>query len=126
MKSYWPRAFTLASLCVASAVAAVPSANAEGKFDGTWTFELVTKTGPCDRSYLGDVQVIDGALHLVAASSDTFSGRVTPSGAVTLTSTMGGSNGVGSGRVSGSSGSGSWHAEMQNGVCSGVWSARRN
>ena len=94
--------------------------------DGTWTIELVTKTGPCDQSYLGDVQVIDGALHLASASSDTFSGRVTPNGAVTLTSTMGGGNGVGSGRVSGSSGSGSWHAEMQNGVCSGVWSARRN
>jgi hypothetical protein len=113
-------------MCVASAVAAVPSANAEGKFDGTWTIELVTKTGPCDQSYLGDVQVIDGALHLAAASPDTFSGRVTTNGAVTLTSTMGGGNGVGSGRVSGNSGSGSWHAETQNGGCSGVWSARRN
>jgi hypothetical protein len=126
IKSHWTRAFVLASWCVASAVAAIPSANAEGKFDGTWTIELVTKTGPCDQSYLGDVQVIDGALHLASANSGTFSGRVTPSGAVTLTSTMGGGNGVGSGRVSGSSGSGSWHAETQNGACSGVWSARRN
>jgi hypothetical protein len=126
MRSHWTRAFILASTCIASALAAVPSANAEGKFDGTWTIELVTKTGPCDQSYLGDVQVIDRVLHLASASSGTFSGRVTPSGAVTLTSTMGGGNGVGSGRVSGSSGSGSWRAEMQNEVCSGVWSVRRN
>jgi len=126
MKSHCTRAFIFASVCVASAVAAVPSANAESKFDGTWTVELVTKTGPCDQSYRGEVQVIDGVLHYAAVGSDTFSGRVTPSGEVTVTATLGGSNsGVASGRISGSSGSGSWHAQLESGNCSGGWSTRR-
>jgi hypothetical protein len=119
------RAFILAATCVASAVAAVPSAHAESKFDGSWNVVVVTKSGPCQTyHFLG--QIIDGLLHYAAIGPNNLFGRVAPSGAVTVVASAGGSNGAASGRLSGSSGSGSWRVHLPNSVCSGDWSAQRD
>lgn len=119
------RALILASTCVASTVATVPSANAESKFDGAWSVAVVTKSGPCQTyRFLG--QIINGVLHYAAINSNNLFGRVASSGAVTVTASVGGTNGVASGRLSGSSGTGSWRVQLPNTFCSGDWSAQRD
>jgi hypothetical protein len=126
MISHYTRAAILASAVAASIFAAVPRANAESKFDGAWSVVIVTKSGPCVAQTHVVGQVIDGILHYAALSPSNFFGRVAPSGAVTVTASLGEGSGVASGRLSGSAGSGSWHLHNQSTACSGVWSAQRN
>ena len=58
------RLIIFATAFVASAIAANPSAKAEGKFDGRWSAVLVTKSGPCDAAYRGAVEVINGIVEV--------------------------------------------------------------
>jgi len=126
MIGYSTRGAILASAFAASMLAAVPSANAQSKFDGAWNIAIVTKSGGCTTYHLVG-QIINGILHYAALSSNNFFGRVAPSGAVTATGSVGETSGVASGRLSGSSGSGSWRLHTpQNAGCSGVWSAQRD
>lgn len=83
-----------------------------------------TKSGPCQPAYRGAVQIVDGVVD-VGTATNALSGLVSPDGAVRATGYMGSNYGVASGRLSGNSGSGTWHAHMQNGNCSGVWTAQR-
>ncbi len=116
----------LASACLTPGAFIAPNADADGKFDGRWTAVLVTESGPCAPSYRGEVQVMDGLVRIEGQSENSFSGRVSPSGAVTVMVSMGNSYGVGTGRLSSTSGGGKWHAKTDNGACAGTWSAERN
>ena len=119
------RLIIFATAFVASAIAANPSAKAEGKFDGRWSAVLVTKSGPCDAAYRGAVQVINGIVE-VEGANNVLSGRVSPNGSVTVRGSMGANlYGVAWGRLSGNSGGGRWRVHMQNWKCFGVWTARR-
>jgi hypothetical protein len=55
-------------------------------------------------------------------SAVTASGRVAEAGIISVTLSTGIKRAVGSGRLSGTSGSGTWRAAM----CSGTWTAQRN
>jgi hypothetical protein len=125
MISHSTRGAILASAFAALMVAAVPSANAESKFDGAWSIAIVTKAGAC-QNYHFVVQIINGVFHYAALSPNNYSGRVAPGGALSVTGSLGTTYGVASGRLSGSSGRGSWHLHMPDAVCSGVWSAQRD
>jgi hypothetical protein len=120
------RLIIFASAFVASAIAANPSAKAEGKFDGRWSAVLATKSGPCDAAYRGAVQVINGVVQVEGAPNNVLTGRVSPNGSVIVRGSMGANlNGVAWGRLSRYSGSGGWRVQMENGNCLGVWTARR-
>ena len=116
------RAAILASACLISIAAAVPNANAQGKFDGTWSGVLYTGSGPCAPSYRGVVQVVDGVVRI----GGTTAGRVSQTGSVTLQGSMAGLYAVATGRLSSNSGAGKWRAQVQNAPCSGTWSVQRN
>jgi hypothetical protein len=120
------RTVMLGTMFVASLIGAAPSAKAEGGFDSIWNAVLVTKSGPCEPSYRGQVRVTNGVVSVAGASQHNLSGRVSPTGSVTATASMGVSYGTATGKLSNNSGGGSWRAQMQNGACSGVWSARRD
>jgi hypothetical protein len=119
-----PTRLLIASLCVATVIATMPSANAAGKFDGMWSAVFRTKSGPCQPAYRGAVQVANGVIQ-VASTAGSLSGHVSRSGSVNATGYMGASTGVASGRVSGNFGSGTWRAHMEGGNCVGVWTAQR-
>ena len=101
----------------AASAAANPSANAEGKFDGRWSAVLATKSGPCNVAYRGAVQVINGIVQVEGAPNNVLSGRVSPSGSVTVRGALGANlYGIAWGRLSGNSGSGRWRVHMEGTV----------
>ena len=110
----------------AASAAANPSVKAAGKFDGRWSAVLATKSGSCDAAYRGAVQVINGIVQVEGAPNNVLSGRVSPSGSVTVRGALGANlYGIAWGRLSGNSGGGRWRLHMENGKFFGVWTARR-
>ncbi|MBV8915090.1 MAG: hypothetical protein JOZ05_18875 [Acetobacteraceae bacterium] len=119
------RALVFIGMCVAPAIAAAPSARAENPFDGRWNATLFTKSGPCQQSYRAEVQISAGIIRVPGDSQGALSGRVSPRGQVVVTGSLGPLSGVATGRLSGNSGAGTWRAKIQEGSCSGQWSAQR-
>src|SRR5438309_8293749 len=101
-----PSARALITTTVCATVAGAPSARAVSQFDGDWVTHGVTKTGACEPSFQLSGRIINGAANSLGAAF-----RVTPSGAVTLTISVGPNHGVATGRMSGASGSGIWRAQ---------------
>jgi hypothetical protein len=115
----------LASLCTAATVAAAPGANAGSRFDGRWSAVLRTQSGPCQPAYRGAVEVVNGVMVVAGVTAGNgLSGRVSPNGSVRATGYMGSNYGVASGRLSGIPAA-EPGARMENGNCSGVWTAQR-
>jgi hypothetical protein len=82
---------------VASIAAIVPNAKAGSSYDGPWTVNLFTKSGPCEPNYQFRGHISNGVASFAGANSTNFAGRVTPNGAVTVTVSGGGWLGSGSG-----------------------------
>ena len=122
MISDFTRPTILATACAASMVTLIANANAQNKFDGTWSVVLATNSGPCEQTYSGRVQIINGAVHFAGGS---VSGRVTASGAVSVTASMGEGWGVASGRLSTNSGQGIWRGQGGQKTCSGTWNTQK-
>jgi hypothetical protein len=92
-------------------------------FDGNWSVTAQTTGGSCDR-YLGyRLTIIDGRVRSRDATG--ASGRVTPSGDVSVTLRGRDSIVNGVGRLAASSGRGRWAARSPSGRCSGAWRAWR-
>jgi hypothetical protein len=91
-------------------------------FDGTWNLSANTTAGSCG-SYGFRVAVING--RVVSPGVGGVSGRVTPSGNVSVTVRQ--SSGIvsGAGRLSARSGTGRWTARGAAGRCIGYWQAQR-
>jgi hypothetical protein len=104
---------------VIAAAATIDTAHAASPFDGSWTVQINTHRGACDPSSSFGVQIHDGVV------SGAVTGRVSKSGAVTVSVSSGSSNANGSGHLSASSGGGSWRGVGSRGPCSGTWSASR-
>jgi hypothetical protein len=118
------RGLILAGATLAATLVVAPASNAETSFDGDWSINFVTKSGPC-QSYTGAGQIIDHVIHF--SGKGTFSGSVEPSGTVSMQFSVGPSHAVGVGELSSDSGKGTWHADVTEvSVCSGVWNAQRS
>jgi hypothetical protein len=118
------RGLILAGATLAVALVASPASNAETGFDGDWSINFVTKSGPCLQSYSGMGQIVNRVIYFTGTGS--FSGMVAPSGTVSMRFAVGPSRAVGVGELSSASGRGTWHADVTEvGICSGVWSAQR-
>jgi hypothetical protein len=95
------------------------SVNDSGIAFGSWAVQITTRRGACDPSSTFGVEIHDGVV------SGAAGGRVSKSGAVSVSVSSGGSYASGSGHLSTSSGGGSWHGVGSRGACSGTWVAGR-
>jgi hypothetical protein len=99
---------------------ALPAASAPS-YDGLWSVVIITNSGSCDRAYRYPIRISNGAVLNEGSSPATISGKVANNGSVTVTVSAGSKSAVGSGRLSGHVGAGSW----RGGDCAGVWEAEK-
>lgn len=112
----------IGALVAVSALTATPAATtAAPRFDGMWSVSIVTQKGDCDRGYRYPIRIANGTVVNGGNDPFTISGKVAPTGAITVTVSSGSKSAIGSGHLAGNSGEGSWHG----GACSGVWTAER-
>jgi hypothetical protein len=113
-------AYALIAATVTLAASATSNAAAP-RFDGMWSVSIVTEKGDCDRGYRYPIRISHGTLVNGGDDPFTISGKVLPTGAITVTVSHGDKSATGSGRLAGDGGEGVW----QGGSCSGTWSAER-
>jgi len=105
----------------ASAGFAATSSSTLPRYDGVWSVSIVTEKGTCDRGYRYPIRIENGVLANAGDAAFTITGKVAPTGSITVTVSHGSSSASGSGRLAGSIGEGSW----RGGECSGTWTAER-
>ncbi|HTV36874.1 MAG TPA: hypothetical protein VMF12_10640 [Xanthobacteraceae bacterium] len=111
-----------ALVAAAAIVTASASSNAAPpRYDGLWSVSIVTEKGDCDRGYRYPIRIANGALANGGSDPFTISGKVAPSGAITVIVSHGDKSATGSGRLAGDAGEGHW----TGGSCSGSWTAER-
>jgi len=104
------------------ALFAIPFATpaAAAGFDGEWSVQIESSNSACGSGASVAIDISNGQV-ASANSAVSASGRVADAGNISVTLVSGIKRAVGSGRLSGASGSGTWHAPM----CSGTWTAQR-
>jgi hypothetical protein len=110
----------LISTTVCATLAGAPSAQAASQFDGNWVGHGVTTSGPCLPNFPLSGRIVNGTTTYPGAAF-----QVAPSGAVTLTVTVGPNHASAKGRLSGASGVGTWQSQGPSGTCTGTWKAER-
>jgi hypothetical protein len=115
--------FLCKSAVVASRLAAFATAtpSSAATFDGDWNVQIASSSA----AYSGGASVSLGISEGHVASNNatvTASGRVAEAGDISVTLSSGLKRAVGTGRLSGTSGSGTWRATL----CSRTWTAQRN
>jgi len=98
---------------------------AASTFDGEWSVVIITEAGTCDRAYRYPVQVVNGELKYGGEAAVAISGRVDPSGKLNATIRRGEQSASGSGRLSLSSGNGTWTGKSSTTSCAGRWEAEK-
>jgi hypothetical protein len=99
-------------------------AHARSAYDGPWDIAFVTQRGSCDTSYNFTVDVNNGII--THPNLVRFRGYVAKSGAVRASVTVQDKYASGSGKLSLSSGHGTWSGHSGSSRCSGYWTAQRN
>ena len=113
------RTIKLSSLLIASVLLATPvMANT---FDGAWSVQIASSNSACTNGASVSIGISNGQV-ASNTSAVSASGRVAEAGTINVTLSTGIKRAVGFGRLSGTSGSGTWRAAM----CSGTWTAQRN
>jgi len=105
-------------------VALAGTAHARSAYDGSWDLAFVTQRGACDPAYNFTVNISNGVV--THPNLVKFRGYVAKSGAVRASVTVQDKYASGSGRLSSTSGRGTWSGFAGNARCSGYWSAQRN
>src|ERR1700745_793044 len=106
MISHSIRAVTLATLFAVTMFAAGTSALA-ASFDAPWSVTGVTRSGPCNPSYRYGVTISRGVVYYAGGGPVSLTGRVSPSGSVTVRVSSGPQSALGSGRLFRRAGGGS-------------------
>jgi hypothetical protein len=115
------------SLCATAAglfVALASTAHAGSAYDGSWDLAFVTQRGACDPAYNFTVNIANGVV--TEPNLVRFRGYVARSGAVRASVTVQDKYASGSGRLSRTSGRGTWSGYAGNARCAGYWTAQRN
>ena len=102
-------------------IIALPAAQASAStFDGAWNVRISSSSETCGNGSTVAIGINNGQ---IASSSAmvTASGRVADAGSTNVTLSTGIKRAVGFGRLSGTSGSGTWRGSM----CTGTWTAER-
>jgi hypothetical protein len=112
------------AILLISAAALSGAEAAQASFAGSWSVVITTAQGDCDKAYrYGVVVAPDGTISYGGQNEFQASGRVQTDGTVRVTISRGNQSAEGTGRLSGSRGSGSWTAP--GGACAGTWRAER-
>ena len=107
------------TICLLTTLAAAAPA-AAATFDGEWNVQIASSTAACTSGVSVSIGISNGQVASTNAVV-TASGRVAEAGAIQVTLASGIKRAVGSGRLMGTSGSGTWRAAL----CSGTWTAQR-
>lgn len=93
---------------------------ATSTFDGTWNVRISSSSETCGNGATVAIGINNGQ---IASSSTavTASGRVANAGGINVILSTGIKRAVGFGRLSGSSGSGTWRGAL----CTGTWTAEK-
>jgi len=105
-------------LLLAGMSVATPAAAAT--FDGEWSVRIGSNNPACNNGTSVSIGINNGQVASNNAMM-TASGRVADAGNISVTLASGMKRAVGFGRLSATSGSGTWHG----GPCSGTWTAQR-
>jgi hypothetical protein len=105
-------------LFLAAMAVATPAAAAT--FDGAWNVQIASSNGACSNGTSVSIGINNGQVASTNAMV-TASGRVAEAGNISVTLSSGMKKAVGYGRLTSTSGSGTWHGAM----CSGTWTAQR-
>ena len=100
------------------------AASARSAYDGSWNLAFITRSGACDATYNFTVDISNGMI--THPNLVKFTGHVARSGAVRASVTVHDKYASGSGRLSSSSGRGTWSGYSGGSRCSGYWTAQRN
>jgi len=111
----------LFALVAATATLVNTSSFAQPPYDGLWSVLVMTQKGDCDPAYRYPIRISNGQLVNAGDNAFTITGKVAPTGAITVTVSAGGKSASGSGRLAAAEGGGSW----TGGECSGQWTAER-
>ena len=109
-------------VAAAAAVSAGSVASAATPYDGRWSVVIQTTRGNCDQAYRAALNIVNG--NVTSDGGFDARGRVGAGGSVHVRVSSGGSYADGSGRLSRTSGAGTWRG-VGNGVCSGRWTAEK-
>ena len=115
---HFARTIFIASMLLAGLSAVTPAA--AGTFDGEWDVRIASSIATCASGTIISIGIANGQV----ASSNAMiaaSGRVADAGSISVTLTSGVKRAVGSGHLTATSGSGTWHGAL----CSGTWTAQR-
>src|SRR5580692_6406490 len=116
MKLISPQTVSALMTAAFAAAAATSPVQASTPFDGSWTVQIITQRGACDPNSSFGVEIRDG---IVSGSGGIpVSGRVARNGSVSVGVASGNRNANGSGRLSASSGGGTWRGVGSQGACS--------
>jgi hypothetical protein len=100
-----------------------PAAQAQtNSFDGTWSVEVVTEQGACDRAYRYSVIVQNGRARYGGPEQFDVNGQVRPNGSVSASISRGQDRANVTGQLSGKTGRGTWSTSGGR-SCSGYWNA---
>jgi hypothetical protein len=105
---------------VAIAIPLTQADAAGSTFDGAWNVRIASSSETCGNGATVAIGINDGQIASSSAAM-TASGRVAEAGSINVTLSTGIKRAVGIGRLSGTSGSGTWRGAM----CSGTWTAQR-
>ena len=118
--------FVVASVAAAIILAGSSEpVRAQSNFDGSWSILIITDTGECDRAYRYGIRIVRGQFVYDGEAGVALTGRVENNGQVAATIRRGEQSATGSGRLSSSSGAGTWRGISSTGVCGGRWEAER-
>ncbi|MET4384567.1 hypothetical protein ABIB73_000302 [Bradyrhizobium sp. F1.4.3] len=108
-------------LFVTAFALALPVAQASAStFDGAWNVRISSSSETCGNGATVAIGINNGQIASSSAAV-TASGRVADAGSINVTLSTGIKRAVGFGRLSGTSGSGTWRGAM----CTGTWTAER-
>lgn len=113
----------LGAVFLGEVLAAQSPAFAAQPFDGTWSVEVVTEKGDCDRAYRWDLTIADGHIATTADMPARASGAVSKKGAVSVQFQSGSDSLSATGTASGKWATGTWASPSRS--CSGRWRAER-
>src|SRR5262249_44688744 len=115
------RRTTLAALLGLGIAAVAAPGSAANKFRGKGDGGIVAEKGGSDRAYRYPIDIKGQTLLNAGNASFDISGKVQDNGAVAVRIAYGQKSASGSGRLSGTTGEGSW----SGGGCGGTWTAER-
>lgn len=94
------------------------------RFDGTWSVEVVTERGDCDRAYRYSIVIENGQARYGGAEAFAVSGRVQANGTVAGSIARGQDRANVTGRLGEGTGTGTWTTSGGRN-CSGRWNAEK-